>query len=92
MTINPAYQTKEVEYALDKVQCSAIVTPTSFKTQNYYNMLKEIAPELDHCHAGFLSCERFDKNYLFCIYIFYIRFVVTNLYLFICVLKAFPRQ
>ena len=46
VTINPAYRTAELEYALNAVQCRALVTASSFKSSNYVDMLKTIAPEL----------------------------------------------
>src|SRR4051812_46687007 len=35
VTINPAYRLSELEFALAKVGCVAIVTATAFKTSNY---------------------------------------------------------
>ncbi len=45
VTINPAYRTSEVEFALNKVGCSVLVTATRFKTSDYIAMLREIGPE-----------------------------------------------
>jgi fatty-acyl-CoA synthase len=45
VTINPAYRTSEVEYALNKVGCTLLVTAASFKTSNYVAMLRELGPE-----------------------------------------------
>ena len=44
VTINPAYRTSEVEYALNKVGCSVLVTATRFKSSDYIAMLREIWP------------------------------------------------
>lgn len=44
VTINPAYRLSEVEYALNKVGCSVLVTAPSFKTSNYVGMLRELGP------------------------------------------------
>uniref|UniRef100_A0A034VUP2 Medium-chain acyl-CoA ligase ACSF2, mitochondrial n=1 Tax=Bactrocera dorsalis TaxID=27457 RepID=A0A034VUP2_BACDO len=44
--INPAFQGPEVEYCLKKVKVKAIIMPESFKTQNYYEIMKGICPEL----------------------------------------------
>jgi len=44
VTINPAYRTTEVEYALNKVGCSVLVTATRFKTSDYIGMLREVWP------------------------------------------------
>ena len=45
VTINPAYRTSEVEFALNKVGCSVLVTAARFKTSDYIAMLREIGPE-----------------------------------------------
>jgi fatty-acyl-CoA synthase len=45
VTINPAYRTSEVEYALNKVGCTVLVTAATFKSSNYLAMLREIGPE-----------------------------------------------
>ena len=46
VTINPAYRLSELEFALAKVGCAAIVTATAFKTCNYMEMLNTLLPEL----------------------------------------------
>jgi fatty-acyl-CoA synthase len=56
--INPAYRLHELEYALNKVSCSALVTAKRFKTSDYVGMLAELAPELDHCAPGALRASR----------------------------------
>ncbi len=50
--INPAYRLFELEYALNKVQCRAIITAESFKTSEYLVMLQNLAPELDQTAPG----------------------------------------
>ncbi|XP_020828306.1 medium-chain acyl-CoA ligase ACSF2, mitochondrial isoform X2 [Phascolarctos cinereus] len=40
------------------VGCKALVFPTKFKTQNYYNILKEICPELETCSPGALRSKK----------------------------------
>ena len=42
VNINPAYRTSEVEYALNKVGCKALVTMPRFKTSDYLGMLREL--------------------------------------------------
>lgn len=44
VTINPAYRTSEVEFALNKVGCSVLITARRFKTSDYIAMLREIWP------------------------------------------------
>jgi fatty-acyl-CoA synthase len=58
VNINPAYRTSEVEYALNKVACKALVTMTSFKTSDYLAMLRELAPDLATCTPGELRAAR----------------------------------
>ncbi|MDB5730823.1 MAG: AMP-binding protein [Variovorax sp.] len=55
VNINPAYRTAEVEYALNKVGCKALVTMARFKTSNYLGMLRELAPEWAHGQPGQLE-------------------------------------
>ncbi|KPF93656.1 AMP-binding protein [Novosphingobium sp. AAP83] len=45
VTINPAYRTSEVEYALNKVGCTVLVTAAKFKTSDYIAMLRELGAE-----------------------------------------------
>ena len=52
VNINPAYRGGELQYALNKVQCRALVVSPSFKSSNYLGMLHELAPELRSCKPG----------------------------------------
>ena len=52
VNINPAYRLAELEYALNKVDCRALITARSFKTSDYLGMLRELAPEIDSCAPG----------------------------------------
>ncbi|WP_081502599.1 AMP-binding protein [Variovorax sp. CF313] len=45
VNINPAYRTSELEYALNKVGCKALVTMAQFKTSDYLGMLRELGPQ-----------------------------------------------
>ncbi|CAD7079649.1 unnamed protein product [Hermetia illucens] len=53
--INPAFQASEVEYCINKVNLKAIVAPDVFKTTHYYDILKNICPEIGDCEPGKLS-------------------------------------
>ncbi len=55
VNINPAYRGSELQYALNKVQCRALILSPSFKSSNYLEMLQELAPELAHCKPGKLA-------------------------------------
>ena len=56
--INPAYRLYELEYALNKVSCKAIISAESFKTSYYLEMLQTLAPELQSCAPGELSAQK----------------------------------
>jgi fatty-acyl-CoA synthase len=58
VTINPAYRLSELEFALAKVGCAAIVTATAFKTSNYMEMLNTLLPELAASQPGELQAAR----------------------------------
>jgi fatty-acyl-CoA synthase len=58
VTINPAYRLSELEFALAKVGCAAIVTATAFKTSNYMEMLTTLLPELATSTPGQLHAAR----------------------------------
>jgi fatty-acyl-CoA synthase len=55
VNINPAYRLTELEYALNKVGCRALITATSFKTSNYIGMVNTLAPELRSAPPGRLK-------------------------------------
>ncbi|SFN90408.1 fatty-acyl-CoA synthase [Bradyrhizobium sp. Ghvi] len=58
VTINPAYRLSELEFALKKVGCAAIVTATAFKTSQYMEMLNTLLPELASATPGQLRAAR----------------------------------
>jgi fatty-acyl-CoA synthase len=58
VNINPAYRLSEVEYALNKAGCKALVTADAFKSSGYVNMLRELAPEIDSGMPGQLQAKR----------------------------------
>lgn len=58
VNINPAYRLSELEYALNKVGCKALITATQFKTSNYINMVNTLAPELVQSAPGALQAAR----------------------------------
>ena len=45
VNINPAYRQPELEYALGKVGCRALITETQFKSSNYVEMVQTLDPE-----------------------------------------------
>jgi fatty-acyl-CoA synthase len=58
VNINPAYRRAELEYAINKVGCRAIVLSPAFKTSNYLEMLNDLAPELGAATPGALKAAR----------------------------------
>jgi fatty-acyl-CoA synthase len=58
VNINPAYRLAELEYAINKVGCKALVAAESFKTSRYLDMLNVLAPELAVCKPGELKSEK----------------------------------
>ncbi len=58
VNINPAYRMTELEFALNKVGCKALVTATSFKTSDYIGMLTGLAPEMAGAAPGELRSAR----------------------------------
>jgi len=43
VNINPAYRRSELEYALNKVQCKALILSPEFKSSNYIEILQDVA-------------------------------------------------
>ena len=58
VNINPAYRLNELEYALNRVGCRALVSASQFKSSDYLAMLAELAPELRDSSPGALTAAR----------------------------------
>jgi fatty-acyl-CoA synthase len=58
VNINPAYRAHELEYALNKVGCVALITAAAFKTSDYIGILSGLAPELQGCEPGALRAQK----------------------------------
>lgn len=58
VNINPAYRRSELEYVLDKVQCSALILAPAFKSSDYIAMLQDVVPELTRVRPGKLRSMR----------------------------------
>jgi fatty-acyl-CoA synthase len=58
VNINPAYRLAELEYALNKAGCTALITAIRFKTSDYLGMLRELAPELAIAAPGNLRAAK----------------------------------
>ncbi|XP_030361997.1 medium-chain acyl-CoA ligase ACSF2, mitochondrial isoform X2 [Strigops habroptila] len=58
VSVNPAYQALELEFVISKVGCKALVFPTQFKTQKYYDILKQSCPEIETSSPGGIKSKR----------------------------------
>ena len=58
VNINPAYRRSELEYALNKVGCKALILAPSFKSSDYLAMVQDLAPELAGSQPGQLKSQR----------------------------------
>ncbi len=58
VNINPAYRRAELEYALNKVGCRALILAPSFKSSDYLLMLTDLAPELARARVGELHAAK----------------------------------
>ncbi len=58
VNLNPGYRAAELEYALNKVECRALITSDRFKTTDYIAIARQVAPELDRCPPGALRAAR----------------------------------
>ena len=58
VNINPAYRRAELEYALDKVGCTALILAPSFKSSDYLGMINDVVPELHTARAGQIASTR----------------------------------
>jgi len=57
VNINPAYRRSEVEYALKKVGCKALITSPALKTSDYIAILQDLCPELASATPGQLRAK-----------------------------------
>lgn len=58
VNVNPAYRLGELEYALNKVGCKALIAAKSFKSSDYARMIHDLAPELESCEPGRLRAAK----------------------------------
>ena len=55
VNVNPAYRRSELEYALNKVGCTALVLAPALKTSDYLAIVHDLAPELAASTPGQLQ-------------------------------------
>ena len=58
VNINPAYRLSELEYALNKSGCRALIAAEKFKTSDYLKMIRTLAPELETAEPGALRAAK----------------------------------
>lgn len=58
VNVNPAYRLFELQYALNKSGCRALLLAESFKTSRYFEMIASLAPEIASCEAGCLQSKK----------------------------------
>jgi len=59
VTINPAYRSEELAYALAQSEVVGLVLLEQFKTSHFIDMLEQVCPEVRTCPPGQLSCSDF---------------------------------
>ena len=52
VNINPAYRLPELEFALNQVECEALIMATRLKSSDYIAMLSELCPEIAETEPG----------------------------------------
>src|SRR4029434_5037511 len=50
VNVNPAYRRSELEYAMDKVECKALILAPALKTSNYLEIVDDLVQETELPH------------------------------------------
>jgi fatty-acyl-CoA synthase len=58
VNLNPAYRSAELEFALNKVGCRALVLADRFRSSDFFEILRALAPEIDACRPNSLASAR----------------------------------
>lgn len=61
VAMNPAYQAPEIAYCIKKVDMKAIFAFDTYKTQNYYDILSKVVPEIKYSRKGEIRSKEFLK-------------------------------
>ena len=64
VNLNPAYRITELEFALNKVACKALIVSPRFKSSDYLGILRDLAPELATCEPGYLAAAKLPALHL----------------------------
>ena len=58
VNVNPAYRLFELEFALRKTGCKAVIAAEKFKSSEYLHMLNALLPEIASCEPGYLRASK----------------------------------
>lgn len=58
VTVNTNYKSNELEYILGQSDSTTLVLMEGYRDTNYYEITRQVIPELDRCAPGTLACER----------------------------------
>jgi len=58
VNINPAYRLAELEFALNRVGCAALIVAPTVKSSDYIAMMHTLCPGIADADPGRLACER----------------------------------
>lgn len=59
VTINPAYRAAELQYVLTQSEVRGLALIERHRSNGYFDLLREVCPELDSAHPGELRSEKF---------------------------------
>ncbi|XP_065648359.1 medium-chain acyl-CoA ligase ACSF2, mitochondrial-like isoform X1 [Hydra vulgaris] len=57
VNVNPAYKSKELHFALNKVEMKALFLMPKFKTSDFYEILSNVVPEINNSLPGDLNAK-----------------------------------
>jgi fatty-acyl-CoA synthase len=61
VNVNPAYRASELQYVLQQADISTLLLTDRFKSSDYFEILREVCPEIDRSVAGQFSSDAFPK-------------------------------
>jgi fatty-acyl-CoA synthase len=67
VAVNPAYRENELEYALRKVGCRALILPGPAGSDDHFSIFRRLAPEIDAMPPGRLRTPRLPRLRMVCV-------------------------
>jgi fatty-acyl-CoA synthase len=61
VSLNPAYRSHELEYALRKVGCRMLILASAFKSSDYLGMMRSLLPQAALTNGGRVASEAFPQ-------------------------------